>query len=155
MEAGQAAVDDPLRVLHLTVPDEMNRCSHGAYPPLMPEVLLFGATGYTGRLTAQALARRGADFAVAGRDRAKLERLAASTGNPDVRVAQVGDVDALADALADVKVLITCVGPFSELGSTAVEAALKAKVHYIDSTGEGPFIGELIESKAEQAREAG
>lgn len=121
----------------------------------MPEVLLFGATGYTGRLTAQALARRGADFAVAGRDRAKLERLASTTGNPDVRVARVGDVDGLARALEDVKVMITCVGPFSELGGTAVEAALRAKVHYIDSTGEGPFIDHLIEAKSGQARAAG
>ena len=121
----------------------------------MPEVLLFGATGYTGRLTAEALARRGADFAIAGRDRAKLERLASTTGNPDVRVASVGDIDGLAAALEDVKVLITCVGPFSQLGETAVEAALRAKVHYVDSTGEGPFIGTLIESCTDAARAAG
>jgi short subunit dehydrogenase-like uncharacterized protein len=61
----------------------------------------------------------------------------------------------LTEALGDVAVLITCVGPFSELGSTAVEAALQAKVHYIDSTGEGPFIRELIETKMGAARDAG
>ena len=121
----------------------------------MPEVLLFGATGYTGRLTAHALARRGADFAIAGRDRTKLDRLAEKVGDPEVRVASVGEVDALADALSDVGVLITCVGPFFELGATAVEAALRAKVHYVDSTGEGPFIGDLIENKMEAARSAG
>jgi short subunit dehydrogenase-like uncharacterized protein len=121
----------------------------------MPEILLFGATGYTGKLTAHALARRGADFAIAGRNSAKLEALSSSTGGPEVRVASVGDVDALVEALSDVKVLITCVGPFGELGGTAVEAALRAKVHYIDSTGEGPFIGGLIENKSEQARSAG
>ena len=121
----------------------------------MPEVLLFGSTGYTGRLTAQALARRGADFAIAGRNRSKLERLAGETGNPEVRVASVGDVDALTEALSDVAVLITCVGPFGEMGDTAVEAALRAKVHYVDSTGEGPFIGKLIETKMEAARAAG
>ncbi len=121
----------------------------------MPDVLLFGATGYTGRLTAHALARRGVDFAIAGRSRDKLERLAEATGSPDVRVASVGDIDALAHSLEDVKVLVTCVGPFVELGSTAVEAALRAGVHYIDSTGEGPFIADLIENKSEQARAAG
>ncbi|HYI44819.1 MAG TPA: saccharopine dehydrogenase NADP-binding domain-containing protein [Actinomycetota bacterium] len=121
----------------------------------MPEILLFGATGYTGKLTAHALARRGADFAIAGRNRSKLEALAATTGGPEVRVASVGDVDGLVDALDGVKVLITCVGPFATLGQTAIEAALRAKVHYIDSTGEGPFIGELIENKNEQARRAG
>lgn len=110
----------------------------------MADIVLFGATGYTGRLTSHALARRGADFAVAGRDRQKLENLAAETGGPDVRVAQVGDVDSLADALGGAKVLITCVGPFVELGDTAVEAALRAGVHYVDSTGEGVFIDRLI-----------
>jgi short subunit dehydrogenase-like uncharacterized protein len=121
----------------------------------MPEVLLFGATGYTGRLTAHALARRGADFAISGRDRTKLERLGAETGDPEIRVAAAGDVDALTDALSDVKVLITCVGPFVELGATAVEAALRAGVHYIDSTGEGAFIADLIATKSGTAAEAG
>lgn len=120
----------------------------------MPEVLLFGATGYTGRLTARALARRGIQFAIAGRDRSKLETLAAETGAPEVRIASVGDVDSLADALGDVGALITCVGPFSELGWTAVEAALRAKVHYVDSTGEGPFIRNLIDRKMGAARSA-
>lgn len=121
----------------------------------MPDILLFGATGYTGKLTAHVLAKRGADFAIAGRSRNKLEELAATTGNPEVRVADVGDVDALTKALHDVKVIITCVGPFEELGHTAVEAALRSGTHYVDSTGEGTFIAKLITDRSEQARSAG
>ena len=121
----------------------------------MPDILLFGATGYTGRLTAHALARREADFAIAGRNQAKLERLASETGDPEIRVAAVGDVDALTEALAGVKVMITCVGPFVELGETAVEAALRAKCHYVDSTGEGVFIERLIAQRMADARAAG
>ena len=121
----------------------------------MPDILLFGATGYTGRLTAEALARRGANFAIAGRSKAKLYELADEIDGPDVRIASVGDVDSLVTALKDCKVLITTVGPFGELGDTAVEAALEAKVHYIDSTGEAPFIARLIEERDEQARAAG
>jgi short subunit dehydrogenase-like uncharacterized protein len=121
----------------------------------MPDVLLFGATGYTGRLTAHALARRGIDFAIAGRNRSKLEELARSTGaDPDVRIAQVGDVAGLVEALKDVKVMITCVGPFMEMGDTAAEAALRARVHYIDSTGETTFIQRLISEYDERARAA-
>ena len=120
----------------------------------MADILLFGATGYTGRLTAEALARKGASFAIAGRNKAKLYALADETDGPEVRIASVGDVDSLVAALKDVKVLITCVGPFLELGSTAVEAALKARVHYIDSTGEGRFIARLVDRDAE-ARDAG
>src|SRR5918992_1523075 len=121
----------------------------------MPDVLLFGATGYTGRLTAGALARRGASFVVAGRNREKLEQLATSTGAADARVAEAGDVDALVHALRDVRVLITCVGPFMKMGDTAVEAALRAGVHYVDSTGEGPFIRRLIDERHDDAVRAG
>ncbi|MBW3653632.1 MAG: saccharopine dehydrogenase NADP-binding domain-containing protein, partial [Actinobacteria bacterium] len=120
----------------------------------MPDIVLFGATGYTGRLTAHALARRGASFAIAGRDRAKLEQLAATTGGPEVREAAVGDVTGLAAAIEDAKVMITCVGPFVALGDTAVEAALRARVHYIDSTGEGVFVDRLI-ARDRSARSAG
>ena len=120
----------------------------------MPDILLFGATGYTGRLTAEALARRGASFAIAGRNKAKLYALADEINGPEVRVASVGDVDGLTKALEDVKVLITTVGPFVDLGETAVEAALRAKVHYIDSTGEGTFIDKLISRWDAQARDA-
>lgn len=121
----------------------------------MPDVLLFGATGYTGSLTAEALGRRGASFVVAGRDRAKLEALAERTGAADVRVAEVGDVDALTTALGDVGAMITCVGPFMDLGRTAVEAALRAGTHYVDSTGELGFIDLLLERYDADAKRAG
>ena len=121
----------------------------------MPDVLLFGATGYTGSLTAEALGRRGASFAVAGRNADKLEALAARTGASDARIAEVGDVGALTNALSDVKVLITCVGPFEQLGDTAAEAAIRAGVHYVDSTGEMAFIDRLLSTFDRRARDAG
>ena len=121
----------------------------------MPDVLLFGATGYTGTLTAHALARRGTSFAIAGRDPARLERLAAETGGPETHVVAVGDVDTLVAALQDAGALITCVGPFKDLGTTAVVAALRAGKHYVDSSGEIDFIGGLIDEYDEKARSAG
>jgi short subunit dehydrogenase-like uncharacterized protein len=121
----------------------------------MADILLFGASGYTGQLTAHALAERGADFAIAGRNRTKLEVLAAETGNPEIRIAEVGDADALTKALDGARALITCVGPFIHLGDTAVEAALRARCHYIDSTGEGSFIKKLIRDQNERAHAAG
>jgi short subunit dehydrogenase-like uncharacterized protein len=119
------------------------------------DVLVFGATGYTGRLTVRSLARRGARFAVAGRDEAKLEALARATNAADARVAAVGDVPALAAALRDARVLLTCVGPFTELGDTAVEAALTAGVHYVDSTGEASFVRRLLSERDAAARAGG
>jgi short subunit dehydrogenase-like uncharacterized protein len=121
----------------------------------MPDVLLFGATGYTGGLTAGILAEEGIDFAIAGRNRTKLEALAAGVGGREVRIVSVGDVESLTQALVDVKVLITCVGPFVDLGDTAAEAAVRAGVHYIDSCGESVFIRRLIEDYDARARQAG
>jgi short subunit dehydrogenase-like uncharacterized protein len=121
----------------------------------MPDVLVFGATGYTGRLTVRALAARGAEFIVAGRDRAKLEELAAATGAAGVAIAEVGDVDRLAEAAAGTRVLLSCVGPFSSLGHTAAEAAIRARINYLDSTGEGDFIESLITRYDAPSRRAG
>lgn len=121
----------------------------------MPDVLVFGATGYTGKLTTQALARRGADFAIAGRDPEKLGQLARTAGGLEVRVVASGDASALAAALSDAKVLLTCVGPFVEHGWTAVQAAAEAGVHYLDSTGEGAFVGRLLREYDGAARSKG
>lgn len=120
----------------------------------MPDILLFGATGYTGRLTAAALGRRGASFAVAGRNPAALEDLAAGVGAVEVRIADAADHSTLVRAVADCKVLLTCVGPFVEFGGAALGAALDAGVHYLDSTGEGTFIREVI-ARDGRARSAG
>lgn len=120
----------------------------------MPDVLLFGATGYTGRLTAHALARRGVSFAIAGRDRQRLDAVARATGHPETRVAGA-DSRVLVRHLEDVKVLVTCAGPFAEIGRAAVDAALDAGVHYIDSAGESSFIAWMIRERAERARDRG
>lgn len=120
----------------------------------MPDILLFGATGYTGRLTAAALGARGASFALAGRNPSKLEALASEVGAEDARVAEAGNPETLVRALDDCKVLITCVGPFVDHGAAAVEACLATGTHYIDSCGEGTFVAALLDRDAE-ARGAG
>lgn len=114
----------------------------------MADILLFGATGYTGRLTAAALHARGASFAIAGRNRRKLEALAADTGRPEIHVVDANDRADLVRALDGCKVLVTCVGPFVEHGETALQAAIEAKVHYVDSTGEGTFVARVIAEDA-------
>jgi short subunit dehydrogenase-like uncharacterized protein len=121
----------------------------------MPDILLHGATGYTGRLTAAALQRRNVDFAISGRNADKLKSLSAETGSPEIRAVPSGNVHALTEALQDVKAMITCVGPFVEFGDTAIEAAIQAGVHYVDSTGEGPFVRRLIDKYDALARAAG
>jgi short subunit dehydrogenase-like uncharacterized protein len=123
----------------------------------MPDVLLFGATGYTGKLTARALSDRGVSFVVAGRDRSRLEEVAR-----DCRAVSTATASADAEELVDViedgggfKVLLTCVGPFHRLGHAAAEAAVRAGVNYIDSTGEQFFIANLLDDYDARAREIG
>jgi short subunit dehydrogenase-like uncharacterized protein len=121
----------------------------------MPEVLLFGATGHTGSLVAHALSHRGVDFGLAGRDEGKLRALAERLGAVEIHVADASDPGPLTSALAGYRVLLSCVGPFSTYGASAVRAALDARVHYLDSCGEGTFIRRLKDEFAARARSRG
>lgn len=121
----------------------------------MPDIVLFGATGYTGRLTAEALHAQGCDFAIAGRDPEKLKSLAEEVGSPEMRVADSSDIASVRSALSGAKALITCVGPFLKHGWAAVDAAIAEGVSYVDSTGEGTFVDQMIERSDGPARDAG
>jgi len=110
-------------------------------------IVLFGATGFTGRLTAHALVERGARPLLVGRDAARVGQLAGELG---VRSA-VADATApggsatIAALLAPGDVLVSTVGPFARWGEPAVRAAITAGAHYLDSTGEPPFIRGVFE----------
>jgi short subunit dehydrogenase-like uncharacterized protein len=122
--------------------------------PQTAPIAVYGATGYTGRLVAAELARRGADFVLAGRNAAKLDALAEDLGG-DVRTAAVSldDPDALRGLLAPCAAVIACAGPFSLHGEPVVNAAVEAGIHYLDTTGEQPFIQkvfQIYDSRAER-----
>ena len=93
-------------------------------------VVVYGATGYTGRLVTAALVEAGQQPVLAGRNRSALEALAAPRGL-EVRVGGLHDVD-----LAGTVVLINCAGPFSLTQAPLVEACLRRGVHYLDLAGE-------------------
>ena len=88
-------------------------------------IAVYGASGYTGRLISAELGRMGADFVLAGRDLAKLERVAADVGGPPVRAAALDDPAALADLLAPCASVIAAAGPFSLHGEPVVRAAVE------------------------------
>ena len=109
------------------------------------KIVLFGATGFTGRLTAHAMKKRGLVPVLAGRDKMKLEALTSRLGGLDIRVADVSD-QASVDALVEEgDVLVTTVGPFAIHGDAALLAAIKKGAHYIDSTGEPGFIRKVFQ----------
>jgi len=99
---------------------------------------LLGATGYTGRLTAAELHRRGVTARLGGRN---PDRLAAVAGFGEVFVVDTEAGPArLAAFLEGLDGVISCVGPFERLGRTVLSAAVANGVPYVDSTGEPAFI---------------
>ena len=124
--------------------------------PMSGRIVLYGATGYTGDLTARALVDRGAQPVLAGRSAAKLERLAAELGGDlETATADIANPDSVRALLEDGDVLITTVGPFVRFGAPAVEAAISAGATYIDSTGEPAFIRRVFEEWGPPAERAG
>lgn len=126
-------------------------------------VILFGATGYTGRLAAEAMTRAGLAPVLAGRS---ADALVALTGDlaglgpidaaPTWRVADVDDPGSVRDLVSSPDdVLVTTVGPFTRLGRVAVNAAVAQGCAYLDSTGEPGFIREVFEQDGPRAEATG
>jgi short subunit dehydrogenase-like uncharacterized protein len=108
-------------------------------------VVLFGATGYTGRLTAGALVAAGVAPVLAGRDRRRLEALAGRLGGLAVTEADTDRPGSVRDLVGPGDVLVTTVGPFLTRGEPAVRAAVEAGATYLDATGEPPFLRRVFE----------
>jgi len=114
------------------------------------DIVLFGATGFTGALTAEELARtapEGTRWAVAGRNRRKLEavreRLTAidpALSDLDPISADVTDEGSLREVAESAKVVATTVGPFHHHGEPLVSACAAAGTDYVDITGEPEFV---------------
>ncbi len=118
-------------------------------------IVIYGASGLTGSLIAHSLREHELDFVLAGRDLARLQKVADEVGNPEVRTAPVYDGDALMRIFEDADVVINCAGPFGAIGESVVRAALEADAHYLDTTGEQEFVRniyERFESAAAQAK---
>jgi short subunit dehydrogenase-like uncharacterized protein len=117
------------------------------------DVVLFGATGFAGGLTAEYLARAaptGCRWALAGRDRGGLEavrdRVAAidpSLATLPLHHADVEDPGSLADLAARSRVVISTVGPYLAYGEPLVAACAKAGTDYVDLTGEQEFVDRM------------
>jgi short subunit dehydrogenase-like uncharacterized protein len=123
--------------------------------PVTSRIVLFGATGYTGELTARALVRRGQLPVLAGRSVDRLKHLAAELGDLEIAVADVERPQSIAALVEADDVLISTVGPFSRWGQPALAAAVGKGAHYLDSTGEPPFIQDVFENWSPRARASG
>ncbi len=126
------------------------------------DVVLVGATGFTGGLTAEYLAGGGPSglrWALAGRNRAKLEavrdRLAASGGKPEILEVDVTDAGSVRQVAESARVLITTVGPYLEHGEPFVAACAAAGTDYVDLTGEPEFVDRMYLSHHRAAEDSG
>jgi short subunit dehydrogenase-like uncharacterized protein len=118
-------------------------------------IVLFGATGYTGALTAEALVNLGAEPLLAGRNEESLDSLAGKLGDLETATADVSDPESVRALLGPDDVLVSTVGPFARWGGPAIEAAIDAGCPYLDSTGEPSFIRDVFERWSPAAEEAG
>jgi short subunit dehydrogenase-like uncharacterized protein len=119
-------------------------------------IILFGATGYTGKLTAQALVARGERPLLAGRSAEKLTALSGELGGElDTAVADVSNPASLRDLVGPDDVIVATVGPFVRWGDVAAEAAADAGAKYLDSTGEPAFIRRVFERFGPRAERSG
>lgn len=99
-------------------------------------VVVYGATGHTGRFVVAELLAQGFTTVISGRDAARLQALAGERGEVEVRPASVDDPAALDQALAGAAAVINCAGPFAVTGGPLVGAALRAGIPYVDTAAE-------------------
>lgn len=115
----------------------------------MGDFLIYGATGYTGRLAAEHAAERGLRPILAGRSRDAVRTLAEALGL-EWRAFGLDAPAQLRDGLAGVNAVLHAAGPFSATARPMAEACLSAGVHYVDITGEI----DVFEALAARSREA-
>lgn len=116
------------------------------------DVVLYGASGFTGRQTAAYFAAHAPDgvrWAIAGRDRAKLEGVRELLGRVrapvDILVADGADQRAIDSMVAGTRVLLSTAGPFALYGNGIVEACARLGTDYVDITGETAWVRNVID----------
>lgn len=126
------------------------------------DVVVFGATGFVGRLTAEQLAQSAPEsvrIGLAGRSRERLEEVRSSLGPRAAEwslvPADTNDRASLVEMAQRTRVLATTVGPYRRYGMPVVEACVEAGTDYADLTGELPFIRETIDRFHDTAAERG
>ncbi|MFD7445166.1 saccharopine dehydrogenase family protein [Streptomyces sp. NPDC059909] len=129
------------------------------------DIVLFGATGFVGTITAEYLAAHAPEecrWAVAGRSKAKLERLRERLAAIDpacsalpLTVADASDPDSLRELAESTRVVATTVGPYVWYGEALVAACAEAGTDYADLTGEPEFVDTTFVRHDARARETG
>ena len=115
--------------------------------------LIYGASGYTGKLIVELSIKKGLKPILAGRTEAKIKPLAEKFGL-EYLVFGLDNIENVVQNIAKFPLVLNCAGPFSRTAKPIVEACLKAKTHYLDITGEIEVF-EIIKSYDLQAKKNG
>ncbi len=132
-----------------------------APPPRAYDVVLYGATGFVGRQTVAYFAQHAGAlrWALAGRSAARLEEVRAAVGpgaaGAGIVVADAADAAALDALAAQARVVLSTAGPFARYGSALVAACVQQRCHYVDITGETPWVRDLIDRHHDRASRDG
>lgn len=118
-------------------------------------VMVYGATGHTGRFVVDELLRHGLTPVLAGRSADRLAAVSARHAALDQRVAGLDDPDRLRQAIAGVGAVINCAGPFLDTAAPLARAAVEVGAHYLDVTAEQPVVQQLYRELDAPARDAG
>ncbi|MBI3203733.1 MAG: saccharopine dehydrogenase NADP-binding domain-containing protein [Myxococcales bacterium] len=112
----------------------------------MKTVVVFGATGFTGRLVVEALrAERVGEIVLGGRNEARLRELSQAHGGLPFRVADALEPSTLGPLVAGAHVVVSTAGPFTTYGEPLVRAALATGAHFLDTTGEQTYMARILE----------
>ena len=122
------------------------------------QIILYGATGFTGKLCAEYLKNNYPEikWAIAGRDKEKLENLKESL-NLDCKifVANGDDKESVDNFVSKTEVVLSTAGPFARYSNSVVKSCVDNKTHYTDITGENHWVKDLIDEHHEKASEEG
>ena len=125
------------------------------------EVIIYGASGFTGRLVAEYMGKtygQSINWAMAGRNEAKLAEVRAEVGAPDstpLLIADADDLDSLRSMVKRADCILTTVGPYQLYGSELVGLCAEEGTHYVDLSGEPGWMHEMIEKYAATAASTG
>lgn len=118
-------------------------------------VVLFGATGFTGRLVFAEARRQGFPLVLAGRNETALKEMAESGGGAEVRVGDPQRPATLEGLFEGAGAVINCAGPFTRLGEPVLAAAIAQGAHYLDTTGEQEWMRRAMEAHSPEAERRG
>jgi short subunit dehydrogenase-like uncharacterized protein len=122
------------------------------------QIILYGATGFTGKLCAEYLRDNYPEikWAIAGRDNQRLNDLKNSLNlNCDIYVASGDDKESIDKFVTKTRVVLSTAGPFARYSNLVVKSCVENKTHYTDITGENHWVKDLIDEHHEKASEEG